>query len=146
MGNLFYLINYFYRNKEEEENQKNVFEETFQNINEIETILNEQKIKDKKRTEKEEKILKKRLNEITVILDESIKIGRNLAKESIKKIENDLEEKININESIKSQEFEKLENELSNKKKEIDLNTENEIKKLKMKIDDALYNKDRKTQ
>ena len=109
MGNLFYLINYFYRNKEEEENQKNVFEETFQNINEIETILNEQKIKDKKRTEKEEKILKKRLNEITVILDESIKIGRNLAKESIKKIENDLEEKININELIKSQEFEKLE-------------------------------------
>ena len=86
------------------------------------------------------------MNEINVILDESIKIRRILSKESIKKIENDLEEKININELIKSQEFEKLENELSNKKKEIDLNTENEIKKLKMKIDDVLYNKNRKTQ
>lgn len=134
------ILNSVYMNEEEKGELIKIIDETSENINEIETILNKQKIKDEERIKREEKILNERLNKITSVLNESIEIGRILAKEQIKTIEDDLAKKIEINESIKNKEFEKLENELSNKKKEIDLKTEEKIQKLTKKVEDALLN------
>ena len=84
----------------------------------------------------------KRKEEITNIINQSIEKGKKLAKDRIKEIEIDLEKTINRNELQKKEELDKLDNELLSKKRDIDLETEKEMQRIKEELDKILQNKD----